>query len=65
MNTHTPATLPWIHVLTDPVDEHPAARVVPQGEDSVVGGVEEAQHGGGGQTAADLRAFLTPALVVQ
>lgn len=60
-----PLRLPWLHTLTDPIDEHPAAGVVPQWEDSVVGGVEEAQHRGGGQTAADLRALLPPALVVQ
>lgn len=36
--------LPWLHALTDPIDENPAAGVVPLWEDSVVGGVEEAQH---------------------
>lgn len=52
-------------VLTDPVDEHPAAGVVPRGQHRVVGAVEEAQDGRGGQTGADLGTLPPPPLVVQ
>lgn len=52
-------------VLTDPIDEHSAAGVVPLGEDGVVGHVEEAEHGRGRQAAADLRTVPPPSQVVQ
>lgn len=52
-------------VLTNPINKHPAASVVPLWEDGMIGGVEKAQHWAGGQTVADLRTVLSPSLVVQ
>ncbi len=52
-------------ILTNPVDEHPAAGVVPLREDGMVRCVEEAKHRGGRQTGADLRTLPPPPLVVQ
>lgn len=62
INYHPPT---HTHILTNPVDEHPAAGVVPLGEDAMVRCVEEAKHRGGRQTGADLRTLLPPPLVVQ
>lgn len=53
------------HILTNPVDEHPAASVVSLWEGGMVRRVEEAEHRGGRQTGADLWTFSPPPLVVQ
>lgn len=58
LETHT-------RILTNPVDEHPAASVVALREDGMVGCVEEAEHRAGRQTGADLRTLPPPPLVVQ
>lgn len=54
-----------LSVLTNSVDEHPAACVVPLREDGVIRRVEEAEHRRGRQTAADLRTLPPPPLIVQ
>lgn len=54
----------WVP-LADPVDEHPAAGVVPCWQNSMVGGVEEAEYRRRRQRGADIRTLLPPLLVVE